>query len=97
MHKELTKEGLVVMTLSVDEPDNVEAALEFLKKSGATFPNYHLDDTDAAKDALNKTLPHALPPIVHVFGRDGKKAKTWEGNDKEGELDKLVKELLEKK
>jgi hypothetical protein len=97
MHKELAKDGLVCMSLSVDEADNADVALEFLKKMGATFPNYRLDDTEAAKDKLNKTLPHAVPPIIHVFDRDGKKVKTWEGDDKDGEVDTFVKELLKKK
>jgi hypothetical protein len=97
MHKELAKDGLVCISMSVDEPDNAKAALEFLKKMEATFPNYILDDTDEAKDMLNKTLPNSVPPIIHVFDRDGKKVKTWEGNDKEGEVDKFVKELLQKK
>ena len=33
MHQELSKGGLVVISLSVDDPDDKGAALEFLKRS----------------------------------------------------------------
>jgi hypothetical protein len=96
MHKELAKEGLVVITLSVDEEDNEKTALEFLQKMKAAFPNYILNDKDEAKDNLQKTLQHKLPPIYHVFDRTGKKIKTFE-EVQEDEFGKYVKDLLKQK
>jgi hypothetical protein len=96
MQKELAKDGLVVITLSVDEEENEKAALEFLRKVKATFPNYVLNDKDEAKDNLEKTLPHKLPPIYHVFDRSGKKVKTLE-EVTEVDFDKFIKDLLGQK
>lgn len=97
MHKELAKDGLVVLTLSVDAEEDEKKAIEFLQKSKATFTNYILHDTDEAKDKLDKVLPHKAPPIVHVFDRGGKKVKTIEDEYKDEEFDKLIKELLKQK
>jgi hypothetical protein len=96
MHKELAKNGLVIITLSVDEEDNEKTALDFLQKMKAPFSNYILSDKDEAKDKLEKTLQHKLPPIYHVFDRAGKKIRTFE-EVKDDEFDKYVKDLLNQK
>ncbi|MCE9532172.1 MAG: TlpA family protein disulfide reductase, partial [Planctomycetes bacterium] len=97
LHKDLAKEGLVCISLSVDLEENFDGALEFLRKHGATFPNYILWDNDDNKDELEKKLAQRSPPIIHVFNRKGEKVHTWEGRIKEDEIDKLIKELLQEK
>jgi hypothetical protein len=96
MHEKLAKSGLVAISLSVDDTDSKDAALEFLKKQKATFQNFLLVDKLRIEDEGDKKLFHSVPPIVHVFGRDGKLAKTLEGKGIDG-LDELVKGLLDKK
>ena len=96
MHKELAKEGLVVITLSVDEAEGEKGALEFLQKMKASFPNYILNDNEVAKDNLEKTLQHKLPPVYHIFDRAGKKVKTFE-EVTDDEFDKYIKDLLNQK
>jgi thiol-disulfide isomerase/thioredoxin len=97
LHKEFANDGLDCISLSVDLNDNVDGALNFLKKQNATFPNFILWDNDNNKDLLEPKFAHRAPPIIHVFDRDGKKIKTWEGGVKEDEVDDLIKELLKKK
>jgi hypothetical protein len=97
LHQELAKSGLVVISLSVDDPDDKDAALEFLKKQKATFQNYLLEDKDRNDKAGDEKFYHSSPPIMHVYDRDGKKVKTLEGKKEAEGLEKLVKELLEKK
>ena len=96
MHKDLAKDGLVVISLSLDDPDESKDVLAFLKKQGADFPNFLLKDTDANKDAWEKRFPFMAPPIVHVFGKDGKLAKTFEGKKELEKLDAFIKEALKK-
>jgi hypothetical protein len=96
MHQELSKAGLVVISLSVDDVEDRGNALEFLKRQKAAFQNFLLEDKDRNEKAGDEKLFHTAPPIMHVFGRDGKKVKTLEGKETEG-AEKLVKELLEKK
>ncbi|MBO0701121.1 MAG: hypothetical protein J2P46_22180, partial [Zavarzinella sp.] len=79
MHQELSKDGLVVISLSVDDADDKSAALKFLQEQKATFENFILEDKDRNEKAGDEKLLHSTPPIVHVFDRDGKKVKTFEG------------------
>jgi thiol-disulfide isomerase/thioredoxin len=37
LHNDLAKEGLVLISLTVDEPEDKDGALAFLKKQNATF------------------------------------------------------------
>ena len=97
LHKDFAKDGLVCISLSVDLEENVDGALQFLKKQGATFPNYILWDNDDNKDKLEPTFAHIAPPIIHVFDRNGKKIQTWEGKIEEDKIDKLIAELLKQK
>jgi hypothetical protein len=97
MHQELSKAGLVVISLSVDDPDEKANALKFLESQKATFRNFILEDKDRNEKAGDEKLYHSAPPILHVFDRDGKKVKTLEGKKEAAGLDDLVKGLLEKK
>ena len=96
MHKDWAKDGLVVISLSVDDPDNKIRALDFLKKNAATFQNFLLDDTEENKDKWEKKLAHTAPPILHVFDRSGKLVKSFEF-EKAEEIDKFVQEVLKAK
>ena len=97
MHKEYAKDGLVVISLTIDELDDEKHALEFLKKHEATFANYILKDTDANKDAWEKRWANIAPPIVHLYDREGKKVKTLEGKTEVSGTEAIVKELLKAK
>ena len=97
MHQELSKAGLVVISLSIDEPEEKAAALKFLEAQKATFQNFILEDKDRAEKAGDEKLYHSAPPIVHVFDRQGNKVKTFEGKKEAEGVEKLVRELLEKK
>ena len=97
MHQELAKDGLVVISLSVDDADERANVLKFLQSQKATFQNFLLTDKDRNEKAGDDKLFHSIPPIVHVFDRDGKKVKTFEGKKEAAGLDDLVKELLKKK
>jgi hypothetical protein len=97
MHQELSKAGLVVITLSVDDPDEKANVVKFLEGQKATMQNFILEDPERNEKAGDEKLFHSIPPIVHVFDREGKKAKTFEKKKEFETLDAFVKELLEKK
>jgi len=96
MHKELAKDGLVVLSLSIDETDNKDAVLAFLKKVEASFPNFLLVDTDENHEKNEKEFPTNTPPLTHVFDQTGKKVKTFKGDEKDEEIEAFVRELLKK-
>ena len=77
MHKKYAKQGLAVVSLSLDDPDQPKKLAEaaaFLKEKGATFPNYYLaESTEAAFERLNISAI----PSVFMYGPDGKEIKRF--------------------
>lgn len=96
LHKELASEGLVILSVTIDEKEDRGRALEFLTKSGVTFRNYQLIDSEENLDSLQTTLATRAVPIVHVFDRSGKKT-SFETGIKDDEVEKLIRELLKRK
>jgi hypothetical protein len=89
MHRKYADKGVVAMSVSVDQPEQREAALSFLKKQGAAFPNFWLDEETSVwqtKFDLNG------PPVVFVYNRAGKVVDKINGGYED--VEKLVKELI---
>jgi hypothetical protein len=101
MHKKWAKEGLVALTVSLDEDGrNAKVQQDVLKRltaSGATFTNVILDEDF---EWAQKQLRFSGLPCVYVFNRQGKWKQFTEFDD-EGqtyhEIDKLVVEWLKQK
>ena len=78
MHERHAKDGLVCMSVSVDEMDRKPAALKFLQSRGAAFPNYLLnEDITVWQDKLKI----AGPPCVFVFDQQGRQVAKFDNND----------------
>src|SRR5262249_31410320 len=75
LYNDHKKDGLAAITVAVDlawgKYDAVvhNSLLKFLKKQGATFPNFVLD---TSKQVLQEKLRVELVPCVYVFNRQGK-------------------------
>lgn len=96
LHQKYGKDGLVCISVSLDEKDNRAAALEFLKKQGAAFPNYLLDAE--AKVWQDKWDVNG-PPVLFVFDRASRRAARFDTNDSDGpicfdDVERLVRKLL---
>ena len=97
MHRKYAKDGLVCISVSVDEEKNREAALDFLKDKGATFSNYLLDhEVGFWQDKFEINAP----PAVFVFDRDNRRAGKFDGSDTDKpytyeDVEILVKKLLQ--
>jgi thiol-disulfide isomerase/thioredoxin len=82
LHKKHAKEGLAVVSVSLDPMDNPaspDVALKFLRKMGADFTNLYLNESP---EVWQKKLGFAGPPCYYVFGREGKWTKFEpQGND----------------
>jgi thiol-disulfide isomerase/thioredoxin len=96
MHKKYAKDGLVAMTVSVDEdannPDVQGEALKFLRKVNAAFSNVILDEK---LTFWQEKLRFDAVPCVYVFDRQGKWRQYKEPNY--AEIEKVVVELLNAK
>jgi thiol-disulfide isomerase/thioredoxin len=96
MQRKYSEQGLVCVSVNVDEPKQKQAALGFLKQVGASFPNYLLDEQ---AEVWQERWNFAAPPAAFVFDRSGRRAARLDNTAPETEytaeaLEKLVKELL---
>ncbi len=62
------------ISVTVDDSDNSEKAIRFLKQQKATFENYLLDEK---AEAYQKEFGFAAVPCLLVYGRDGKLVKKF--------------------
>ena len=96
MHKKYAKDGLVAVTVSVDEdannPEVQGEALKFLRKVNAAFSNLILDEK---LTFWQEKLRFDAVPCVYVFDRQGKWRQYKEPNYTE--IEKVVVELLNAK
>ena len=96
LHQRYGKHKVVCISASVDEVENKEEALKFLKATKATFPNYLIDDE--AK-IWQDHWDFIGPPAVFVFDQKGKLAGRFDHNDPDkkytyADVEKLVQKLL---
>lgn len=95
LHKKYAKDGVVCMSLSLDEAEAHEKALKFLKSKGATFPNYRLTE-----DGFEKLRIPSIP-VVFVYDRNGAEAARFNDDDPDnkfeyGDVEKMVQQILKK-
>src|SRR5437660_376149 len=72
MHQKYADKGLVVLTVSIDTPDDkemVKDANAFLHTTKAPFRNFLLNEPD-----WSKKVDFTRPPCYYIFDRRGK----WE-------------------
>ena len=96
MHAKYAKQGLAVVSLSMDDvtkPKQVAEALGFLKEKKATFANYLLDET--TDDGFEKLDISAIP-AVFLFGPDGKEIRrfTLDDPNKQFTYDEVEKAIV---
>ncbi|HEV3258945.1 MAG TPA: TlpA disulfide reductase family protein [Gemmataceae bacterium] len=97
LHQRYAKDGVVCVSVTVDEPKDKDAALAFLRKKGASFPNFLMDENAAVwqeKWNMNGV------PAVFVFGRDGTQAGKFDADDPDkqftyADVEKLVQKLVQ--
>lgn len=97
MHKKHAADGLVAISVSLDdfeEAKTKDVVLKFLTKQNATFTNFIIAEE---AEVWQKKLDIGGPPVVYVYGRDGKVVKKFDEGVKYTEVQKVVEPLLKKK
>src|SRR5262249_16172343 len=96
LHQKLNKEGVVCMSVSVDDEKDKAAALAFLQSQKAVFPTFLLNqEPTSSPERWNiKGIP-----VVYVYGRDGKMVRKFDNDDPDNQftyedVTKLVNQLL---
>ena len=96
LHDRFADAGLVVLTVSFDDPESKPAVLGFLKKHGATFDNFISRYGAGVESAERFGLPGALPQVV-LFDRQGERAAVFPAPQSPvspAAIDRSVEELL---
>lgn len=75
MHERWAKDGLAVLSVSLDGPENWAEVAPYIKSNGYTFP-VAIDQDSTIAVAYN---PRAVAPFTVLIGRDGRIARTIEG------------------
>ena len=99
MHKKYAKDGLVVITVALDDkesdPDAEKNITSFLQKQEATMVNLWLDEPVK----LQEKFGFVAPPALFVFNRAGKWTRftSDQAEIDYAAVDRLVVELLREK
>jgi thiol-disulfide isomerase/thioredoxin len=96
LHHKYAKDGLVCISVSVDDIDDKERTLKFLRSQKATTINYLIDES---ADVWQNKLDATVPPNAIIIGRDGQRVKRFsaEAPFTYEDVEKAVKLALEKK
>lgn len=86
LQRKYSKSGLTAVSVSLDAnaDDQRQAALDFLKREGAAFPNFLLDEPHSVWQAKFKIDG---PPLVFLFNRKGELVRRYA--DAEVDYDKI--------
>ena len=97
MHRKFVKQGLVVVSVSVDDLEEKETeaeVLKFLRQQKATFPNFLLNEEP---EDWQKKLKIDGVPAMFVFNRTGQIEQKYTEAPEHAALEKLVQLLLRQK
>jgi len=95
LHREKADLGLKVVTISMDEPEDEQSAVQFLKEQGVEFPAYLRDfeDFEEFVNVIDPDWSGALP-TTFIFDKNGKRTFRQVGKTDFEELLKQISPLL---
>lgn len=93
--KGMKAQGLELITISADEPEDEKIALEFIAKAGVAGPTYarRAKNDDKFINAIDPKWSGALPALI-LYDRSGKKVKSWIGESDLKVVQAEIKKLL---
>jgi thiol-disulfide isomerase/thioredoxin len=93
---EENRDDLVVVSISMDEPDEAELAAAYLEEQKARFPAYlrGFDDFEVFANLVDPSWSGAIP-ATFIFDRQGNRVSGHQGKLSYEELTELVKQADE--
>lgn len=85
--------GLVVCSVSLNEPEERDSVAKFLRQQDADFPNFISWKGGHLSSFSGFDIEGGIP-FFQIYGRDGKLLRTFEGSDSEAEIDLALREAL---
>ena len=94
LDRKLRNRGFVLVTVSVDEPEQEAAAIAFLKQKGAPFPAYRkqVKNDEAFMGIVDQKWSGALP-ATFLFGPDGRRMASFIGETRVADIEAAVNKL----
>ena len=91
----LRDKGFRLITISADDPEQAQAAAEFLKKSGISGPAYLRDaqDDDKFINSVDPRWSGALPALF-LYDRQGKLVKSFIGETEMAAIEAAIRKIL---
>ena len=89
------RRGVVLVTVSADEPEQEQAALEFLGKTGVPPPAY-VKRASSDEDFINsvdRAWSGALPALF-IYDRQGRQAGRFTGETELSQVEDAIRKLL---
>ncbi len=98
LYHKYQKQGLVVLTFSIDDEDALEQVKKFLKEQKADFPAYLVQINDQEKfiDTIDKDWPGSIP-TTFIYDQKGKMTKRLIGAHELAEFEKEIKPVLNRR
>ena len=93
LYRKLAREGLVVISISLDYPEDEPEVRKRLAGNGATFENFISRYGTSTRSADVFDLPSGVP-YFQLYDRDGKLSQTFAAPIDPDQVDKAVEELL---
>ena len=97
LHERLADRGLVVLLISLDDPDQREAVLQRLAEREATFESYISRNDSGGQFYEAFQISGGALPHLKLYGRDGQLRRTFASHEENLEhepIDRAVEELL---
>jgi thiol-disulfide isomerase/thioredoxin len=83
LHRKHAENGVACVSVSIDEVEEKDSALKFLKDKNATFANFLVVEDDSK---WKKKWAIGGIPVVLVYGQDGKLAKRFDNSNPDSQF-----------
>jgi len=95
LERKLRARGLVLVTVSADEPEQESAALKFLEDNAVPLPAYikHVNNDEAFINSIDRQWSGALP-AVFIYDRDSRRSASFFGETEVSDIEKAVEKAL---
>jgi thiol-disulfide isomerase/thioredoxin len=95
LFQEQKEKGLNLVSISMDEPEETEAAREFLLEQRVEFPSFirEFDDFEVFVNTIDSDWSGVLPTTI-IFDREGNHVRRIEGQTDYRQLHEIVAPLL---
>ncbi len=94
LHRELAGRGLVVLTVSLDDPEDEPAVLAFLSAQGVGMEHFRAESGASSQSVEAFGIENGTIPYLRLYDREGKVHKAFVPPIQSDQVRKAIDELL---